>query len=136
MLLLCLRVDEYVVKIDDDPLVDGWIKDLEHHVGERCRGISQPKRDNVKFKVTITASERRRVSVGFVYALLMVAGEQVEFGEEFCSTEAVDELVNAGEWVSIFACDPVESTVVNTHAQGTILLFYEKDGCAIGGGAG
>lgn len=41
------------------------------------------------------------------------------------ASEAINEPINPGGWVAVFACDPIGSSVVNTHSQCAIFLFHK-----------
>ena len=130
-----LRVDEYIVKIDDYPFVEYWIQHFQHHVRE-CRGrIGETKGDDIELEMAIATTKSRFMSMRLIYALLMVSGDQVELGEVTGTSEPIDELVDTRERMPVFLGDPIETPIVDTHPERTVGFLDKEDWSAIWRGA-
>ena len=93
---LGLGVYENIVKIDDHPLVEDGIENLEHHVGEGGRGVGEAEGDDVELKVSIPTAEGGLMSVWLIDTLLVVPRDQVQLGKVLCTSKAVDHFINSG----------------------------------------
>jgi hypothetical protein len=63
--------------------------------------------------------------------LLVVSGYQIQFRKVFRSSEPVDKFVDAREGVSVLAGDPVQSSIVDTHAKRAVLFSGKEDRGAV-----
>jgi hypothetical protein len=63
---------------------------------------------------------------------LVVAGTEVNLGEDLGAVELIKEVVGTGKRVTVLDGDFVEGSVVHTHPESPILLGHEEDRSAIG----
>ncbi len=82
MLLRCLGIDEDVVEVDDDEGVEEGPEDVVHETLEGGRCIGEAKGKHRKFEVAVARPEGGLGDVRLVDAYLMVAGTEVDLGED------------------------------------------------------
>jgi len=122
------RVDEDVIKIHDHKPTKMRTEDVIHQGLECGRCICETKGEHNKLIEAIPSAERRLGDVLLLDADLVVARAEVNLGEETCTMEAIQEVVDAGDGVPVLDGDLVEGTVVHTQAEGSILLLHKEDG--------
>ena len=60
---------------------------------------------------------------------LIIARLQVNFRENFCSLQLIEQVLNTREWILVLDSDLVEATIINTQAQTKIFLGSEEHRC-------
>ena len=128
VLFECLRIDKNVVQVHDNELVKPVIEESVHSSLESGRGISESKWHDNEFVCAITGSEGGFVFVADFDGNLVITSEEIEFCEEFGVCEAVMKVVDSWKREVVFLRDFVQTAIVNTHANGSILFLDKEDG--------
>ena len=55
----------------------------------------------------------------------MIALHQVKFGEKFAAADSDRKVLDVWQWVTVRCCDVVESPVVATRPESTVLFGYQ-----------
>ena len=61
---------------------------------------------------------------------LMVARVEVELGEIFGFSEAIVEVIDAGDRKVVLNGNIIQPMIVDTHSHRAVFLFHKKDRCA------
>lgn len=127
--------DQDIIQVDKDEGVEVGAEDVVHEALEGGGGVGEAKRHDGELIVAIAGAEGGLGDVFGGHTNLVVAVAEVNLGEDGGPMEAVKELVNPWEGVTVLDGDGVEGAVVHTKAEGAILLLDKEDGGAKGGGA-
>ena len=90
-----------VIQVDNDTPIQEGMEDVIHELHEGGWCICQTKWHDSKFEVAVASAEGCLWNVLFCYAYLVIAAAQVNFGEDFGTLNSVQELINAGQWISV-----------------------------------
>jgi hypothetical protein len=92
---------------------------------ERCWGIGEAERHDEAFEVTVAGAEGCLPLVAGLDAEEIIGAAEVDLGEDFGASEAVEGFRNEGEGVAIFYSDAIEAPVVDAEAEGAVLFLDE-----------
>jgi hypothetical protein len=119
-------VDEDVIKEDEDEPTEERPQDVVHESLERCRGVAQPKRHDQELVEVVVCAERGLGDVLDAHLDLMVAGAEIQFGEEASAVELIEEFIDHGNQVRVLDRDRVQGTIVDAEALGAISFPHEQ----------
>jgi hypothetical protein len=122
--------DEDVVQVNDDEEVEIIPQYIVDEILEGCWSVCETKRHDKVFKEAIACAEGGFPLITRGYADEVVGRSEVDFAEPGCLLESVERFLNEREWVTVLACDFVETTVIHAESKRAITLFDEEDGCA------
>jgi hypothetical protein len=77
-------------------------------------------------EMAISSAEGCFLHIFLMYADLVITRAEIDLGEHPGTMELVSEVINQGDWESIFDGDVVEGMIINAHSQIPILLFDEE----------
>ena len=121
-----------IFKINQHELVQEWSQDIVHGLLEGGRCVTQSKGHENELIVTIPCSESGLVRIVGMYTNLVIARSKVNLGEESRSSDFVQHLVNAWQWITIIDSQLIQGSLVHAHTHRPFLFPYEEDRCAVG----
>jgi hypothetical protein len=124
---LILRVDQYIIDIDDHSLVEQIAQHLVYHRLEGSRCIAQPKRHYQVLKQAISRAEGCFPFIALGDADEIVTVLQVQLGEYLRSTKAFAQFSHKQQRGSILDRHPVQASIVDAQSQAAIWFRYEDD---------
>jgi hypothetical protein len=92
---------------------------------ERCWGVGEAERHDEAFEVTVAGAEGCLPLVAGLDAEEIIGAAEVDLGEDFGASEAVEGFRNEREGVAIFYSDAIEAPVVDAEAEGAVLFLDE-----------
>jgi hypothetical protein len=87
-------VDEDIVEEDEDEAAEEWVEHIVHQCLKCGWGIVEPKRHDEELVEAIVSPKCRLLNISGVHANLVVAGAEVQLGEESGAVKLVEELVH------------------------------------------
>jgi hypothetical protein len=124
--------DKDIIQIDNGKVIQEIAEDVVHQVLEGGWGVYKAKWHDPILVVTVSRSECRLPLVALGDADEVVAGTEIDLGEDGGGSEAVEELVDQRERIAVFDGHPVETAIVDTQAQRAVAFLHEQDGSAGG----
>ena len=104
-------IDEDIVEKNKDELTDERPEKIIHFCLEGRGGITEPKQHNIVLVVAVVSTESSFVYVCWCHSNLMKSLCEVHSRDPGGVMEVVQELVDGGNWESIFNSDGVECTI-------------------------
>lgn len=92
MFCIAATIYEDVIKEYNDELPQIFMKYVIHRVLEGCGRVRQPKGHDQKLVVTCVGLKRCLASVFVSHSDLMIAGFEVQLGENFCLAKFVERV--------------------------------------------
>jgi hypothetical protein len=124
MLVLGEGEDEYVVQIDDADDIKEVTEGILNECLESGGSVSKAIRDDEMFKESQWCPE---CHLPFITLFnLEVAIGRFEINN-ITSLDTIKQIVDKGNWVSIFLGDGIKTTIVDTQAELASLLSDEED---------
>ena len=59
---------------------------------------------------------------------LVISGSQINFGEYFCPTKLIKQIINPWKWIFVLDDDIIYQSIVHTHPKIVVLLIHEYCG--------
>jgi hypothetical protein len=114
-------VDEDIIEEDEDEPTEERPQDVVHEHLERRRGVAQPEQHHHELIEAVVCAERGLGNVLGAHPDLMVAGAEIQLGEEAGTVELIDH------WNRVRILDRyrVQGAIVNTETSGAISLPHE-----------
>lgn len=128
--VVAVRIDDEIVEVAADEAIQQVAEDVVHEMLKRCGRISQAEVHDEELIGAIARAKGGFVFIARPNAHKVIAGAQIDFGEELRIAQAIQKLVDAGKWIAILDGDPVEAVIVNAEAKRAVLLLSEGDRCA------
>src|SRR5690625_5069860 len=94
MLLLILRVDENIIKIDNIIVVQNSLHDFINISLKDCWGIYKPKQHDMIFKVLILYSKDSLPFISSFYPNPVVSIMKIQLSEDLEARDIVKQLIN------------------------------------------
>ena len=117
--------DDDIVQVEKAGFPVESSQDSIHEVGEGSRSVAEAKRYLIEFKKLAAAyMEGRRLLILLLYGDLPVPAFQVEGGEPASTMQRVEEVVDAGNGVSVLYGGRIELPEVDAEPETTVLLFH------------
>ncbi len=127
-----LGKNENIIEEDHDEVVKVGAKDVVHGTLERSGCIGETKGHDFELVVAVTSTECCLGNIILSNAYLPVSRLEVNLGEDRGSLETVEELLCAGNGVSVLDRLFVEGAEVDAEAKSTPFLTNEEDWRAVG----
>lgn len=118
-------VDEYIIKENKHKVTQIPTEDVIHQSLKHRWGVRQSERHEQEL-VALVRLERRLLHIVEVHAYLVIAGSEVELGEEPRAVELVKELLDHRNRELVFDGDGAEGTIIHTKALHFVCLIAEE----------
>ena len=117
--------DDNIVEVEEAGFPVESSRDSIHEAGEGSRSVAEAKRYLIKLKKLATACmEGSLLLILPLYGDLPVPAFQVESGEPASTMQSVEEVVDAGNGVSVLYGGRIELPEVDAEPETTVLLFH------------
>ena len=125
-------VDQDVIEVDEYTYIQEIGEDIVHETEESSRSIGEAERHNTPLEGSIASTEGGLPFVSFMDPNKMVCMPEIDLSKESGLPRAIQEVRDAGRWVTVFLCDSVEALKVNTKSKGPILFLMNRTGAPHG----
>ena len=127
VVFLLVREDKYVIEVDNDCNIQEWSKEVVDECLPGGRGICESKRHDKIFVESKPGSEGGLPFLPFLDSYPVIGFLDIELCEDLRSLDAVERFRYKWEWVSVFDCDVVESSVVDAKAEFVCSLLLDEE---------
>ena len=109
MVFLRLGKDKNVINEDDHKVVEIGAEHVVHCLHKTSWGISQTKGHDLELIMPVPSGEGGFLNILLSNSNLMVAGLQVDFRENLCSLQLIEQILNMREWILVLDSHLVEA---------------------------
>ena len=95
---------------------------------ESAGSIRETKWHDKPLKQPIASVESGFPLMSISYPYKVVGMPKINLGVNTSRVQSIEKIRDEWKWIAILACDAVQTPIVNTELQRTILFLYEKDG--------
>lgn len=127
MLNLGAGEDEYVVQIDDTDDIEEVVEGILNECLESGRSVSEAIRDDKMFEESQWCPKCCLPFVTLLNSEVAVGRFEINDRENLTSLDTIEQIVDKGDWVSIFLGNGIEATIVDTQTEFTSLFSDEED---------
>ena len=125
-------IDQDILKEDKHEPPKERLQDVVHECLEHSRRVGETKRHDEELEVAVVGAECRLLRVGQVHAHLVIAGMQVQLGEEHGAMQLIEELVDQRDQELVLGGLVIERAVVDAEAPGAVCLLDQQHGPRMG----
>ena len=94
---------------------------------EHCRGVGKSERHYQPFKRAVASAERRLPFVSGCDADQIIRMSEVDLGVDPSLPRCIQKIGDKWEWIPVLPSDLVESSVIDTETERTVLLLDEEN---------
>ena len=121
-----IRVDQNVVQINENAYIQEIRENVIHKMLKSGGGVGKSKGHNAPLKRTISSVEHSFPFGTFTDPDKMISMLEINFGEVMSFLWTIQEIGDLGEQVSVFLCNLIQATDIDTKAEGAILLLDKE----------
>src|SRR6266705_6303331 len=126
MVRLIFRIDKNIIWVYYYTHIDHILEDFVHHILERSRSISQPKRHDQILKMTISRTECCLPFVALFDPNKIVTGFEIQLGEDPRIVNTMAEFIHQWQGITIQDQNLIKSPVIHTQAQTSAFFLRNK----------
>jgi len=127
MFLESIRENEDVIQVDDAEDIEEITEAVVSISLKGCGSVGETEGHDEIFEVTITSTEGGLVFIAVCNPELVICVGHIQARKSISAFEAIEELRNEWEGVTVLDGDIVELSIIDAETEGTIRLFDEED---------
>ena len=119
--------DDEIVQISGHETIEEIVKGVVHKVLESGRSISEAEVHNEELIGAVATTEGCLPFISLGNADQIVSGFEIDLREDFRPRKSIEEFVDPGKRVAVPLGDFVESAIIHTETERSVLLLSEND---------